>query len=66
MDKKNGHDIIINLRKIWCEGMMWIKLARDTMVVGSCRTVMNLWFPRKARNFLTSRATITLRKTVLN
>jgi hypothetical protein len=45
----------MDLQKVGCGGMDWIKLAQDTgrwwLFVNA---VMNLWVPLNARNFLIS------------
>jgi hypothetical protein len=45
----------MDLMEIGLEGVGWIYLARDREKWwGVVNTVMNLWVPKNARNFLTS------------
>jgi hypothetical protein len=61
-----NHDLH-HLREVGWEGVDWIHLSQDRDQWGAVvNTVMNIWVPRKAGNFLTSLVTISFsRRTLL-
>jgi hypothetical protein len=60
-------NIKLDLKEIGIDGVNWIQLARDRdQRRAFLKTVMNLWVPYKAGNFLTSWVTISFwRRTLL-
>jgi hypothetical protein len=56
----------MDLREMGREVLDWIHLAQDTdQWRALVNTVMNLWVPQKAKNFLTNRATISFSRKTL-
>jgi hypothetical protein len=44
----------MDLREIMCESVDWTQLAQKGSMFGFVKTVLNLWDPKEAGNFLIS------------